>query len=88
MKYLEAMFFDSDQDSVSKEMSESFESLKADWHRRNLCSEPNFGGFVDWLDHAFTKSPAFTKQRVKRVGDSWFNHFVPQTWLGCGFDIE
>ena len=58
MKYLKLMFLDSDQDSKSKEeMSESFESLKADWHRRNLCSQPNFGGFVDWLDHVSRSRP-------------------------------
>lgn len=71
-KYLDSVFFDGDEDSASKrEMTESLESLKADWHRRNLCKEPSFGGWVGWLDHAFTKSPAFTKQRMKYLGDSW-----------------
>lgn len=60
--------------------------LTRDWEARNLCAEPSFEKFVGWLELALS-TPGFTKRRIQALGTSWFNHFVPQTWLGCGFDV-
>ena len=58
-----------------------------DWEARNLCAEPSFEKFVGWLPKPALSTPGFTKRRIQALGTSWFNHFVPQTWLGCGFDV-
>jgi hypothetical protein len=81
-KYLPSMFWEPPDD-----LSEALAKISQDWTNRDMCASPDFGKFVDWLDLAFS-SDAFTKHRVHLALDSWFNHFVPQTWMGCGFDIE
>jgi hypothetical protein len=73
-------------DDDASSLDDALAWLTRDWEDRNLCAEPSFEKFVDWLELALS-TPGFTKRRIQALGTSWFNHFVPQTWLGCGFDV-